>query len=54
MSKESSQELKPNDCHAPRLSGLPKIHKDGGPLRGIVSTVGSTFEKVTIYLIEYE
>ena len=39
------------DCHAPRLSGLPKIHKEGVPLRGIVSTVGSPFERISRYLI---
>ena len=39
------------DCHAPRLSGLPKIHKDRVPLRGVVSTAGSQYEKISRYLI---
>ncbi|PFX29623.1 hypothetical protein AWC38_SpisGene5605 [Stylophora pistillata] len=24
--------LKPKNCHAPRLSGMPKIHKEGAPM----------------------
>ena len=28
LSKESSNYLNPRDCHAPRLSGLQKNHKD--------------------------
>jgi hypothetical protein len=39
LSEETGSCLKPKYCHAPRLSGLPKIHKEGVPLRGIVSTV---------------
>ena len=34
-----------------KLSGLPKIHKDGVPLRGVVSTVGSPFEKLSRFAI---
>jgi hypothetical protein len=30
---------------------LPKIHKDGVPLRGVVSTVGSPFEKLSRFVI---
>jgi hypothetical protein len=44
LSKGYAERLKPKDCQAARLSGLPKIHKDGVPLRGVVSTVGSPFE----------
>ena len=51
LSKEEGDDLKPKNCHAPRLSGLPKIHKHGIPLRGIVSTVGTPFEKISRYLI---
>ena len=43
--------MKPKDCHAPRLSGSPKIHKDGVPMRGIVSTLGSHFGKLSRYII---
>ena len=51
ITREEGDRLKPKDCHAPRLSGLPKIHKDGVPMRGVVSTVGSPFEKLSRYLI---
>ncbi|CAB3995642.1 uncharacterized protein LOC110052565 [Paramuricea clavata] len=51
LSEEDGGYLKPKDCHAPRLSGLPKIHKERVPLRGIVSTVGSPFERISRYLI---
>ncbi len=51
MSKEEGERLKPKDCHAPRLSGLPKVHKDGVPMRGVVSTIGSPFERLSRYLI---
>jgi hypothetical protein len=51
LSKGDAERLKPKDCHAPRLSGLPKIHKYGVLLRGEVSTVGSTFEKLSRFVI---
>ena len=51
ITKEEADRLKPKDCHAPRLSGLPKIHKDGVPIRGVVSTIGSPFERLSRYLI---
>ena len=51
ITKEEGDRLKPKGCHAPRLSGLPKIHKEDVPMRGIVSTVGSPFEKLSRYLI---
>ena len=51
ITKEEGDRLKPKDCHAPRLSGLPKIHKEDVPMRGIVSTVGSPFEKLSRYLV---
>ena len=51
LSEESGNYLKPRDCHALRLSGLPKIHKNGVPLRGVVLTLGSPYEKISRYLI---
>ena len=42
--------LKPKDCHAPRLSGYPKIHKPENPLRGVVSMIGSPYEKISKHL----
>ena len=38
--------LKPNDCHAPILTGYPKVHKDKVPLRGVVSFIESPYENV--------
>ena len=51
MSEEEGNWIKPKNCHAPRLTGLPKIHKEGTPMRGVVSTVGSPFEKISRKLI---
>ena len=51
ISEKLGKWLKPIHCHAPRLSGLPKIHKDDIPLRGIVSTVGTPYERLSRYLI---
>ena len=48
--EESSKYLKPKDCHAPRLSGLPKM-KYHEELRGVVSTVGSPYERISRILI---
>ena len=36
ISKDEGERLKPKDCRAPRLFGLPKVHKIGVPLRGVV------------------
>ena len=47
----AAQSMKPKNCHAPRLSGYPKVHKDDIPLRGVVSTVGTPFEKLSRMLI---
>jgi hypothetical protein len=38
---EVIQKLWPQGCRPPRLYGLPKIHKNGVPLRSIVSTIGA-------------
>ena len=51
ISKDEGDRLKPKDCHGLTLSGLPKAHNDGVPLRGVVSTVGTPFEKLSMYLI---
>ena len=51
MTKEEGERLKPKDCHAPRLSGLLKTHKDSVPMTGVASTIGSPFEKLSRYLI---
>ena len=51
LTEDQGNRLKPKNCHAPRLTGLPKVHKEGVPMRGIVSMVGSPFEKVSKTLI---
>ena len=51
MTEEQGNRLIPRDCHAPRLTGLPKVHKDGVPMRGVVSTVGFPFKKIWKLLI---
>jgi hypothetical protein len=39
--EEVIQQLLPQGSRHPRLYGLPKIHKEGAPLRSIVSTIGA-------------
>jgi hypothetical protein len=43
--------MKPVHGHAPRVKGLPKAHKDGMPLRGVVSFIGSPFQEVSRFLV---
>ncbi|XP_042202209.1 uncharacterized protein LOC121852182, partial [Callorhinchus milii] len=42
--------LKPSAARPPRLYGLPKIHKEGTPLRPIVSTINSPTYKLARFL----
>ena len=51
ITEKYGKHLKPNDCRAPRLTGYPKIHKDDAPLRGVVSFIGSPYEKVAKALV---
>ena len=46
ISETLFNELKPVGSQAPRLYGLAKIHKDGTPLRPIVSMPGSAYQRV--------
>jgi len=41
ITTEESFKLKSSDASVPKLYGLPKIHKEGLPLRPIVAFVGS-------------
>ena len=43
--------LSPNDCRAPRVTGYPKVHKADIPLRGVVSFIGSPYEKIADELV---
>lgn len=47
---EISEEIRPSASIRPRLYGLPKIHKDGVPLRPILSTRRSSQDKVAKWL----
>jgi hypothetical protein len=42
--------LLPNSEITPRIYGLPKIHKDGAPLRPIVNTIGSPTYELAKYV----
>jgi hypothetical protein len=44
------QQLRPQGSRPPRLYGLPKIHKEGVPLRPIVSTVGAPTYRLAQHL----
>ena len=44
------KQLKPSNSLPPRLYGLPKIHKQGVPLRPIVSSIGSPTYKLAKHL----
>ena len=41
MNDNLYKRLYPTGANAPKFYGLPKVHKDGTPLRPIVSSVGS-------------
>ena len=51
ISVQKGKYLQPSECHAPRLSGYPKIHKIDKPLRGVVSTVSTPFDRVSKLLV---
>ena len=46
ISEKLFDELKPVGSQAPRLYGLAKVHKEGTPLRPIVSMPGSAYQPV--------
>lgn len=50
MSDELAKKLKPNHSTAPRLYGLPKVHKEGTPLRPITCMIGSPAYEAAAYL----
>ena len=51
MTEAEAKQLRPTESHAPRLSGMPKIHKTDVPMRGVVSTVGSPFAGISRFLV---
>lgn len=50
LPQETANEIRPSGSIRPRLYGLPKIHKDGVPVRPILSMVGSAQHKVAQWL----
>jgi hypothetical protein len=48
--EEVIQQLLPQGSRHPRVYGLPKIHKEGAPLRSIVSTIGAPAYRLAQYL----
>ena len=42
--------LKPTGTYPPRFYGLPKIHKDGIPVRPIVSNTGTPLYEISKYI----
>ena len=51
ISQARAKRFEPKHCHAPRLIGYPKIHKENVPLRGVVSFTGTPYEKASRELI---
>ena len=48
--EETRQQLCPAGSRPPRLYGLPKIHKEGVPLRPIVSNIGTPTYQLSKHL----
>ena len=50
LDDDLKKKLLPKEGNAPWIYGLPKIHKNGTPLRPIVNTIGSPTYKLAKYL----
>jgi hypothetical protein len=50
LPEEVIQQLWPEGSRSPRLYGLPKIHKEGVPLRPTVSTIGAPTYRLAQHL----
>jgi hypothetical protein len=50
FSEEVCKQLRPQGSRPPRLYGLPKMHKQGVPLRPIVSTIGAPTYRLAKHL----
>ncbi|XP_050512088.1 uncharacterized protein LOC126888113 [Diabrotica virgifera virgifera] len=50
ISPNTAKSLKIHNAVAPKIYGLPKTHKEGMPLRPIVSCIQSPFENLSKYL----
>jgi hypothetical protein len=51
FSEKVSQQLRPQGSRPPRLYGLPKVHKQGVPLRPIVNTIGAPHYSLAKHLV---
>ena len=51
ITQAHGKRLSPTDCRAPRVTGYPKVHKAEVPLRGVVSFIGSPYEKIANELV---
>lgn len=47
-----TKQLTPRFCKPPHIYGLPKIHKEGYPLRIIVSSINSPCQKLARFLLD--
>jgi hypothetical protein len=50
LKEDPCKQLRPSGSRSPRLYGLPKIHKEGVPLRPTVSNVGAPTYQLTKHL----
>jgi hypothetical protein len=50
LDERTKKRLLPNSEITPRIYGLPKIHKEGIPLRPIVNTIGSPTYELAKYI----
>jgi len=52
LTEDQRKKLNPTGSKPPRLYGLPKIHKEGVPLRPIVSNIGAPTYQLSKHLAE--
>ena len=50
LTEDTCKQLRPAGCRPPRLCGLPKVHKEGVPLRPIVNNNGAPTYQLSKYL----
>jgi hypothetical protein len=50
LAEEVCKRLRPASCRPPRLNGLPKIHKEGVPIRSILSNIGAPTYQLAKFL----
>ena len=51
MTENTAKWLKLKECHAPRLLGYHKVHNADVPFRGVVSTIGSSYDRISKQLV---